>query len=63
MKEDPKSGRTTLSFEELAYSNMLLQEAVVQLLDEKGLVSKAEVTERLKQLRVETGVRFLGQKQ
>jgi len=63
MKEDPKTRRTTLSFEELAYSNMLLQEALVQLLDEKGLISKAGVIERLKQLRAETGVRFLGQKQ
>ena len=63
MKEDPKSGRARLSFEELAYSNMLLQEPLIQLLDEKGLISKAEVMERLKQLRAETGVRLLGQKQ
>jgi len=63
MKEDPRTGRTTVSFEELAASTMLLQEALIQLLDEKGLVSKAEVMERLKQLRAETGARFVGYKQ
>jgi hypothetical protein len=42
---------------------MPVQEALIQLLDEKGLISKAEVMERLKQLRAETGARFLGQKQ
>ena len=63
MEEDAKTGRTTVSCEELAYSNMLVQEAVIQLLDEKGLLSRAEVMERLKQLSAQTGVRFLGSPQ
>jgi hypothetical protein len=63
MEEDAKTGRTTVSCEELAYSNMLVQEAVIQLLDEKGLLSRAEVMERLKQLSAQTGVRFLGSAQ
>jgi hypothetical protein len=63
MQQNPKTGRTMVSFEEMAVSTMLLQEALIQLLDEKGLISKAEVMERLKQLQAETGARFLGQKQ
>ena len=63
MQEDPKTGRTTVSFEELAYSDMLLVEGLVELLDEKGLLTKAEIMQRLKQLRARTGVRFLGDKQ
>jgi hypothetical protein len=40
----------TVSFEELAYSNMLTLNALVELLTEKGLLSKQEVLERVKQL-------------
>ena len=42
--------RQTVSFEELAYSNMLTLNALVELLAEKGVVSKEEVLERVKQL-------------
>ena len=45
--------RQTVSFEELAYSNMLTLNALVELLTEKGLVSKKEVLERVKQLQVQ----------
>jgi hypothetical protein len=44
----------TVSFEELAYSNMLTLNALVELLTEKGLLSKQEVLERVKQLRRKT---------
>jgi hypothetical protein len=37
----------TVSFEELAYSNMLTLNALVELLAEKGLLSKQEVVKRL----------------
>ena len=40
----------TVSFEELAYSNMLTLNALVELLAEKGLLSKQEVLERVKRL-------------
>ena len=63
MQQDPKTGRTTVSFEELAYSDMLLVEGLVELLDEKGLLTKAEIMQRLKQLRAQAGVRSLGDKQ
>lgn len=45
--------KLTVSFEELAYSNMLTLNALVELLAEKGLVSKQEVLERVKQLQVQ----------
>jgi hypothetical protein len=44
----------TVSFEELAYSNMLTLNALVELLAKKSLVSKQEVLERVKQLRRKT---------
>jgi hypothetical protein len=47
----------TVSFEELAYSNMLSLNALVELLAEKGLVSKQEVLERVKQLQAQTQLR------
>jgi hypothetical protein len=46
--------RQTVSFEELAYSNMLTLNALVELLSEKGLVSKQEVLERVKQLQMQS---------
>ena len=46
--------RQTVSFEELAYSNMLTLNALVELLAEKGVLSKQEVLERVKQLQVGT---------
>jgi len=47
----------TVSFEELAYSNMLTLNALVELLAEKGLVSKQEVLERVKQLQAQNQLR------
>ena len=58
MAQKPDSGRPTVSFEELAYSNMLIVQSLVELLAEKGIVNTAQVTERVKQLRQETKVSF-----
>lgn len=58
MKEDPKSGRMTLSFEELAYSNMLVVEALIQLLVEKGVITRSEMETRVVRLKSETKVNF-----
>jgi hypothetical protein len=58
MREDPKSGQPAASFEELAYSNMLIVQALVELLGEKGLLENAEVMERVKKLRRETRLTF-----
>lgn len=46
--------RQTASFEELAYSNMLTLNALVELLAEEGVVSKEELLERVKLLQGQT---------
>lgn len=46
--------RQTVSFEELACSNMLTLNALVELLAEEGLLSKEEVLERVKQLQMQS---------
>lgn len=54
---DSTPNRQTVSFEELAYSNMLTLNALVELLAEKGLITKQEVLERVKQLQAQTQLR------
>jgi hypothetical protein len=56
MQQDDKTGEVTASIEELAVYNMLLSEALFEILADKGLVTRAEVTERIKKLRSETKV-------
>ena len=45
-----EGNRQTINFEELAYSNMLTLNALVELLTEKRLITKQGVLERVKQL-------------
>ncbi len=45
-----KNDRATVRVEDLAYSNMLSINALVELLDEKGILPKQEVLERVKKL-------------
>jgi len=47
-KLDPKE---TISFEELLMSNVYTQEALVNLLEKKGIITKAELLEEIKTLR------------
>jgi hypothetical protein len=47
-KLDP---RETVSFEELLMSNVIEQEALVNLLEKKGMITKAELVEEIKRLR------------
>ena len=54
---DSTPNRQTVSFEELAYSNMLTLNALIELLAEKGLIGKKEILERVKQLQAQTQVR------
>ncbi len=56
MVQNDKTGEVTTSIEELAVYNMLLSEAIYELLADKGIVTRAEVTERIKKLRSETKV-------
>lgn len=58
VKNDRNPGRPTLSFEELAYSNMLIVRALVELLSEEGLLGNADVMQRVKKLRRETRFTF-----
>ena len=43
----------TISFEELALSNTYQLEAIVRVLEKKGLVSKQEILDELQQLKRE----------
>ena len=55
MDTPPK--RVTFKVEDLAYSTMLQVEALVELLDEKGLLAQREVLERVKKLQAEAATR------
>ena len=56
MENDAKTGEVTTSIEELAVYNMLLTEAIYELLADKGIVTRAQVTERIKKLKSKTKV-------
>jgi hypothetical protein len=58
MKEDPRTGRTSTSTEELTYWNMILVETLAELLIEKGLLDSDEIRERLKKVKAETMLDF-----
>jgi len=45
--------RVTASFEEIALSNMILVQALVELLAEKDILSGEEIKERVKKLKSE----------
>jgi hypothetical protein len=53
---DTKEGKVTASVEEIATYNMLLTEAIYELLADKGIISKEEVMERVRKLKAETTV-------
>lgn len=50
--------KVTASFEEIALSNMILVESLVELLAEKGYLSPEEIKERVKKLKSETTVNW-----
>jgi hypothetical protein len=55
MAEGPK---VKTSVETMAYYNMILTEAIFQLLEEKGLLTRDQVKERIEQLKKETKLSF-----
>jgi hypothetical protein len=55
---DFKEGSVTASIEEIAHYNMLLTEAIFELLAEKGILTGVEVKERIQRLKAETKVNF-----
>ena len=58
VNQDDKTGEVTTSVEELAIYSMTLSEALYQLLADKGFITRAEVTDRMKKLRSGTKVSF-----
>jgi hypothetical protein len=46
------------SVETMAYYNMILTEAIFQLLEEKGMLTRAEVKDRIEKLKTETKLSF-----
>ena len=51
-KLDP---RETVSFEELLRSNVIEQEALVNLLEKRGIITKAELLNEIKRLKNKKG--------
>jgi hypothetical protein len=58
MARNVKIGEVTASIAETAIYTMLLSQALFEILEEKGLVTRAEVTERMKKLESETANRM-----
>ncbi len=58
MEQDEKTGKLTTTIQEVAYYNMFLKEAILELLAEKGVLTGEEVLERVKKLKNETPLRF-----
>ena len=56
MQVDLKRGQVTASLEEVASYNMLLTEAIFDLLAEKGVLTREEVKARIEKLKNETKV-------
>jgi hypothetical protein len=54
MDHDDIRGQVTASVAETAIYSMLLSQAIFEILEEKGLVTRAEVTERMNKLENET---------
>ena len=55
---DFKDGSVTASLEEVAQYNMLMTEAIFELLAEKGILTGVEVKERITKLKAETKLTF-----
>jgi len=58
MEQDDKTGKATATIQEIAYYNMFLTEAILELLAEKGILTGEEVLERVKKLKSEAPLRF-----
>jgi hypothetical protein len=54
MAQNDKAGELTASIAETAIYTMLLSQALFEILEEKGLITRTEVTERMNKLEHET---------
>ncbi|MCF8085883.1 MAG: hypothetical protein K9J48_03215 [Desulfohalobiaceae bacterium] len=59
MTENQESQQRTMSWEEVAYSNMIQGEAFLRILVEKGVLTKEEFVEKLREVHKE----YMQQKQ
>jgi hypothetical protein len=51
-----QASRQTVTFEQLSYSNMLTLNALVELITEKGVLTRPEILARVEKLQSETKV-------
>ena len=58
MEEDTRTGSMAAAMEGIARYNMLLTEAIFEVLAEKGVLSGLEVKERIEKLKRETHLQF-----
>jgi hypothetical protein len=58
MEQNDKTGEVTASLQEIARYNMVLTEAIFELLAEKGILTGLEVKERVEKLKAETKLQF-----
>jgi len=58
MEQNDKTGELTASIAETVIYTMVLSQALFEILEEKGLVTRAEVIERMKKLESETANRM-----
>lgn len=54
MEANAKTGKVTATIEEIARYNMVLTEAIFELLAERGILTGEEILERVKKLKSET---------
>lgn len=50
MMSDEKASRKTVTFKELLLSNIYTQEALINILEKKGILTKKEVLEEIKKI-------------
>lgn len=58
MEHDDKTGKVTATIQEIAHYNMLLTEAIFEVLAEKGILTGVEVKARVEKLKAETQLEF-----
>ena len=58
MEQDDKTGKVTATIQQIARYNMVLTEAIFELLAEKGILTGVEVKERVQKLTTETQLEF-----
>jgi len=58
MQHDEHTGKVTATLQEIARYNMMLTEAIFEILAEKGILTGVEVKERVAKLKAETHLQF-----